>query len=322
MNLRRPRGQARPIVVEKTIGTSGGEPTGRVRRRAPFLVAVAAVAALAGWLAWPQLTLPFSDVAPIVTALQDDVVWVEDGAAVPAGTAQQVRDILGRRPAALIVLAENSAFTARPLDICLAVVDRIDDIELMVSQVGEGFVTQCQGDDLPVLTNTTGFDAGLGYSLDRATRMFEDDIPGQAEQLALLIDSAVKGGRLADTERTFSAPVSAWLAAGGIVVAVIGGAVLLFWGVRSAGRIVVERRRRRVELAARYADADAVVSEAALALLGIDPQDRDRTAAAARLAEDYRAVLDDLEKAGRAEDLVSVEDRARHVLQELREVQR
>lgn len=320
---RDPAGPIRTPGSKPAVG-SAAEPgtTGRRRSTSPFRLALVAGIMLAGWLVWPQITLPFSSVAPIISTLQSDSVFIEDGATVPADTAERVRETLGRRPAAMIVLAQNSAFTDRPLDICTAVADHLDDVEVMVSRVGKGFVTQCQGSDLPVLVDGDGFDAGLGSSLDRMTWMFDDDIPGQAEQLALLMDAAVKGGRLADTERTFSAPATAWLAAGGIVVAVIGGAVLLFWGVRTGGRIVMERRRRRAELTARYADVDAVVSEAALALLDIDPQDPDRTAAAARLAADYRAVLDDLEKADSVDDLASVEDRTRHILRELRGVRR
>lgn len=297
----------------------GGDPPHLAR---VFRIVLVAAILLAGWLVWPQLTLPFSSVAPIVADLRSDAVFVEDGAAVPADTEQRVRETLGRRPAAMIVLREDSAFTDRPLDICTAVVDRLDDLEVMVSQVGRDFVAQCQGSDLPVLTTELRFDAGLGYALDRATQMFDDDIPGQAEQLALVMDAAVKGGRLADTERTFSAPVTAWLAAGGTVVAVIGGAVLLFWGVRAGGRAVVERRRRRAELAARYEDVDAVVAEAALVLLDVDPHDATRTAAAAALAADYRAALDDLDRATTVEDLDRVQHRAAEILSALRQVRR
>ena len=113
----------------------------------------------------------------------------------------------------------------------------------------------------------------LPYSSDEQEKAARDTsraVEGWAARAELtlitvtgLIPAAVKGGRLADRERTSSAPVTAGPAAGGIVVAVVGGAVLLFWGVRSGGRLLVERRRRRAELAARYADADAVVSEAA-----------------------------------------------------------
>lgn len=324
--MSRRRRQPQPPAERPTpalSGESAGGPTGPARRfTGPFRLAVVAALLVAGWLVWPQITLPFSQVAPIVTTLRADSVFVEDGAAVPADTAQRVRETLGRRPAAMVVLAADSAFTDRPLDICTAVVDHIDDVELMVTQVGRGFVAQCQGSDLPVLTDELRFDAGIAYTLDRATRMFDEDIPGQAEQLALVMDSSVRGGRLSDTERTFSAPVTAWLAAGGIVVGVVGGAVLLFWGVRRGSRALVTRQRRRAEFAAGYRDVEAVVSETAMVLLDIDPRDARRTAAAAALAQDYRTVLTDLEAATDAPALDSVRGRAGEILTALRKVNR
>lgn len=319
------RGNHPPRTAAHTDARPSAEDTGigwdrHLRGWSRF--ALVAAIGLAGWLVWPQITLPFSGVAPIVADLQADSVYVEDGADVPADTEQRVRDILGRRPAAVIVLARDSTYSDRPLDICTAVVDRVKDVEVMVTRVGSGFAAQCQGADLPVRIPDVRFDAGLAFSLDIATQMFNDDIPGQAEQLALIMDSAVKSGRLADTERVFRAPVTSWLAAGGIVIGVVGGAVLLFWGVRSGGRAVVARRRRRAEFRSRYEDVEATVSEAALVLLAIDPQDAERTATAAALAGDYRVVLDDLGTAHDADDLARVEQRAADILQALQQAAR
>ena len=323
MNARK-RGRTKTVTAAATI-EPGHVPTREENLQAAARTekglrkgAIIVAAVLAGFLVWPQISLPFSGVAEIVSDLRNDSVFVEDG--VTGVDEQQIREIFGRRPVAIIVLAQDTAYDDYPLDICTKLVDRIDDIELMISQVGDGFVTQCQGDDLPTRGTELGFDAGLGFTLDRATRMFQDDVAGQAEQLALIMDSAVKGGRLGFSERTFRAPFNAWLVAGGTVIGVVGGALLLFWGVRAGSAALVARRRRRAEFGSRYEDVEATVSEAALVLLAVDPRDTRAMAATTGLADEYRAALDDLENAESTADLDALGPRADRILTDLRRV--
>ncbi len=148
--------------------------------RWPVLATVIVGMIVAGFLLWPRVSLLLSPARPIVNSLSQDVLWVDPD--LPTETVDtldvdRIRGIIGQRPLGVVVLgADNHAFD-RPLDACTAVVDRIDDLTVMVIQDGE-LGAGCQGDDVPITDNEFGYDFVFWEMMDRQTAFLHGTTPG------------------------------------------------------------------------------------------------------------------------------------------------
>src|SRR3954466_9293211 len=79
--------------------------------RTAVLVVVIVGLIVAGFVLWPRVSLLFSPARPIVDTLSQDVLWVDPG--VPTGSVDtdRIRDIIGQRPLAVVMLAtDNDSF--------------------------------------------------------------------------------------------------------------------------------------------------------------------------------------------------------------------
>ncbi|MBM9468388.1 hypothetical protein [Nakamurella leprariae] len=256
--------------------------------RAAVILAIIGIGALV-WQQWPRLTLPFSDVAPVVEALDRDSVWLDPDlpdqitGGDPAALADRIRGTIGQRPVVLVALAEDSPMAEKPLGTCTAIESRLDDVLILVSVPEDGgFAAECFGDDIGLQVDDFGFDVRIERELGYSTKYLTDDLRGQAEQLAFTYDGAVRRGDVDDRVRQYPAPARDWLIAGGITAGVVAAAAGGWWGGRRIVAAVAaarERRRRFVDL---RDGLDSALSEIALLLLelGPDAPERHRRSAA------------------------------------------
>jgi hypothetical protein len=287
--------------------------------RRPVLMIIVLGLIVAGFLLWPRVSLLLSPARPIVNSLSQDVLWVDPELpteGVEALDADRIRGIIGERPLGVVVLApDNDAFD-RPLDACTAIVDRIDDLTVMVIQDGE-LGAGCQGDDVPITDNEFGYDFVFWEMMDRQTAFLHGDIPAQVAQLALFYDARVAAGDVEPRTRTFSAPAGQWLLAAGLVLAVTGGVLLLFFGLRRAVLALQRRVERRRRWRAQRDDLDAELQLIALVMLDAEPgdsrQSQRKVHAASAVSADYILVLDDLSNSVQGSDLTSLRQRVQSI---------
>lgn len=289
-------------------------------RRSTVLVIVAIGVIAAGIVLWPRVSLLFSPARPIVNTLSQDAVWVDPELPAEAVDVDRIRGIIGQRPLGIVVLAPDNDSFDRPLAACTAVDSRIDDISVMVIQDGE-LGAGCQGDGVPITHNEFGFDFVFWSMMDSQTAFLKGDIPSQVEQMALAYDARVAAGDLEPSTRTFSAPAGQWALAGGLLLAVTGGVVLLFFGLRRGVVVLQQRLELRRRWRAQRDDLDAALQEIALELLDADPNGRPdaqrRVRAAAAVSTEYIAVLDELSNAGTGTDLAGIRRRVAAIRAEL-----
>jgi len=291
--------------------------------RTPVLVIGILGLIVAGFLLWPRVSLLLSPARPIVNTLSQDVLWVDPELPTEAFDtldADRIRGIIGQRPLGVVVLAPGNDVFDRPLDACTSIVERIDDLTVMVIQDGE-LGAGCQGDDVPITDNEFGYDFVFWEMMDRQTAFLHGDIPAQVEQLALFYDARVAAGDLEPRTRTFSAPAGQWLLAAGLVLAVTAGVLMLFFGLRRVVLALQRRRERRRRWRAQRDDLDAELQLIALIMLDAEPgdsrQSRRNVHAAAAVSADYIMVLDDLSNSVPGADLTSLRQRVQSIRERL-----
>ncbi len=266
---------------------------------------------VAGVFAWPQLTLLFSPTRPIVDTLSHDLVWVDPALPANSVDANRIRGIIGTRPLTVVVLAPGNDTWTRPLDACTDVSDRLDGVFVMVVQHGQ-LGAGCER-DVGIVTNEFGFDFAFWTLMDNTTAFLRGDIAAQTEQLALFYDQQVDSGTLRPTTRTFSAPLTRWLLAVVLVVAVTGGVMLAFWAQRRGVVAFQRRQARRRQWQDSVADINADLQEIALIMLDATPtagaQDRRQLQAAAHISAEYISVLEELEGMKTGTDLTGLRKR-------------
>jgi hypothetical protein len=245
--------------------------------RAAVILAIIGVGALV-WQQWPRLTLPFSDVAAVVAALDRDSVWLDPDLPAeltggdPAALADRIRGTIGLRPVVLVALSEDSPMAEDPLGTCTAIESRIDDVLIVMSVPQDsGFAASCFGDDLGLNRDWFGFDVRVNRELGYTTKFLTGDLRGQAEQLAFTYDGAVERGDVDGRVRQYPAPARDWLITGGITVGVVAAAVAGWWGGRRIVAAVAAARERRRRFADVRDGLDSALSEIALILLELGP---------------------------------------------------
>lgn len=286
------------------------------------IIAVGVVAAVA--LLWPRVSLLFSPARPIVNTLSQDVLWVDPELtpdSIDAVDGPRIRGIIGQRPLAVMVLAPGNDSFDRSLDACTAVTDRIDDLTVMVIQDGE-LANGCQGDKVPITGDDFAYDFAFWQLMDSQTAFLHGDIPAQVEQLALFYDARVASGDLEPQTRTFSAPAGQWALAAGLVAAVTGGVVVLFFGLRRGSVALQRRQAHRRRWRAQRDDLDAELQLIALVMLDAEPsgsrRSRRNVHAAAAVSADYISVLDDLSNSPQGSDLAPLRQRVQSIGDRLR----
>jgi hypothetical protein len=247
-----------------------------------------------------------------VNTLSQDSVWVDPDLPADSVDVDRIRGIIGQRPLGVVVLAPDNDSLGRPLDACTAVVSRIDDITVMVVEDG-GLGAGCQGDDVPITHNEFGYDFVFWSMMDSQTAFLNGDVPAQVEQLAFAYDSRVEAGDLEPRTRTFSAPAGAWALAGGLLLVVTLGVVLVFLGLRRGVIALQSRQERRRHWRAQRDDLDLDLQEIALIMLDAEPTAdtlaTTRTHAAAAVSADYILLLDELSEAPMGSDLTGLRRR-------------
>jgi hypothetical protein len=302
-----------------------GAPLARRRRRWPYVVGVLAVAVVA-IVFRGDLALLFSADRPVVTTLEQDVVYVEPGA--PQVDAAGIRQAFGRRPLAMVVLRPGSALAAHANEVCDSVRDRIDNLIVAVDVGGE-FEYGCESPDVPIVRNAFGWDFVQWEQHDSAVHYLRGDFRAQADQLAARYDADVTDGSLRYQPRTFHQPFSRYLVSGGLLLLVIAGVVALNVGLHRSVRAATEHRAERARWRARRADLDASLSEVAMIMLDLSPptgapnpsppRAADRLA---RLSADYLTALADAEQAEPGGDLSDLEGRVAHLRDRARALER
>jgi len=276
----------------------------------PVIIAIGVI--VAAVVLWPRVSLLFSPARPIVNTLSQDSVWVDPDLPADSVDVDRIRGIIGQRPLGVVVLAPDNDSLGRPLDACTAVVSRIDDITVMVAQDG-GLGAGCQGDDVPITHNEFGYDFVFWSMMDSQTAFLNGDVPAQVEQLAFAYDSRVEAGDLEPRTRTFSAPAGAWALAGGLLLVVTLGVVLVFLGLRRGVIALQSRQERRRHWRAQRDDLDLDLQEIALIMLDAEPTAdtlaTTRTHAAAAVSADYILLLDELSEAPMGSDLTGLRRR-------------
>ena len=149
--------------------------------------------------------------------------------------------------------------------------------------------------------------------MDSQTAFLNGDVPAQVEQLAFAYDSRVEAGDLEPRTRTFSAPAGAWALAGGLLLVVTLGVVLVFLGLRRGVIALQSRQERRRHWRAQHDDLDLDLQEIALIMLDAGPTGdtlaTTRTHAAAAVSADYILLLDELSEAPMGSDLTGLRRR-------------
>lgn len=231
------------------------------------------LAALAGWtvIAWPRLTLPFSPYAPIVHALDTDVLY-DDGVGLSDEQKAGIRGAIGTRPVAMVFLPDDGPSESA---VCKAVSPRIPDVQLIIVKGPDGRYG-CTGDDVPVI-NGSGTDddlRGLAYEIriNAALQLVADPV-AKAQAAALVHDSMVLGGRLADGDRELRTPWAQVLTTVLIVAGVLAGILLLLHLLRWSALYLRARRMRRAEQERLRDDLDDALAELALAVVRATPDD-------------------------------------------------
>ncbi len=255
---------------------------------------------LAGWtwLAWPRLTLPLSSFAPIVHVLDTDVVY-DGGVGLTDQQKQDIRGAIGTRPITMVFLPEDGPDES---DVCRAVSPRIPDVQLVIVKGPDGRYG-CTGDRVPVVPDDGGDLRGLAYEIRiNAALQFVADPVAKAQGVALVHDSLVLGGGLAEQQRSLRTPWFQVLQTLLIVVGVLAGILLLLSGLRWLALYLRARRSRRAQQERDREDLDDALAELALAVVDATPEDPrgaepdDRAAGADRAA----AYVDLLTRARRA----------------------
>lgn len=292
-------------------------------------LAVAVCAGLAIVLAvvvWPRISLAFSPVKPIVHALDSSAVYAGPGA--DAADADQIASIVGTRPLVTIILTGDDItemkLPERPLDICSAVVDYQRDVIAQVILDGD-FAAGCEGDDLPLRTDWFRWDVRFWLQHSNATRLVHGNNADFAQQLAIAYDAEVRGDRVEQAEREFSASAGEISIAVGLVAGVLAGAAVLFLLLRwltLRGFAAADRRRgweyERDEI-------DHQLGDIALTMIGADPQvgpSPPVVTAAADIAPEYSAALADLAGAQPGQELAELAERVAGLHERISEAER
>jgi len=311
---RRARHAEKPTRATTNVWEPPSKPTGWAwlsrRSAVPVIIAIGVI--VAAVVLWPRVSLLFSPARPIVNTLSQDSVWVDPDLPADSVDVDRIRGIIGQRPLGVVVLAPDNDSLGRPLDACTSVVSRIDDITVMVVQDG-GLGAGCQGDDVPITHNEFGYDFVFWSMMDSQTAFLNGDVPAQVEQLAFAYDSRVEAGDLEPRTRTFSAPAGAWALAGGLLLVVTLGVVLVFLGLRRGVIALQSRQERRRHWRAQRDDLDLDLQEIALIMLDAEPTGdtlaTTRTHAAAAVSADYILLLDELSEAPMGSDLTGLRRR-------------
>lgn len=229
---------------------------------------------LIGWtfFAFPRLTLPFSSAGAVVASLDSDVL--HDGVGLTPEQRDGIRGAIGTRPVGIVFVPEDQDDPSL-YQLCTEVGSRLPEIELALVK-GPGGAYGCSGDDVPFLLrdDQTLFGAQAGYEMriNGALSLVADPV-GKAQSLALVHDSMVLSGRLADQERELRTPwvqVVTTLAVVAAVLAAVLGALtgLRWWANYLAAKRA--RRERQEELRDRLDDA---LAELALVVVARTPDD-------------------------------------------------
>lgn len=281
MNARKKTNPRKKANLRKTNGPLGGggpaaagwNPAGRVT------VLWLLILALVGWtvIAFPRLTLPFSVAGPMVAALDSDVLF--DGVGLTPEQRDGIRGAIGTRPVGIVFVPEDQDDPTL-YQLCTAIGERLPDIELALVK-GPGGAYGCSGDDVPLLLrdDQTLFGAQAGYEMriGGALGLVADPV-GKAQSLALVHDSMVLSGRLADEERNLRTPWSQVLTTLLVVGGVLAGVVLALTGLRWATLYLAARtarRQRQEEIRDRLDDG---LAELALVVVDRTPDDPRSTA--------------------------------------------
>jgi len=278
-------------------------------------VAVIVLAVLMVTVVWPAVSFLWSPVRSVVDTLSTSAVYAGPGVAeVDAG---QIASIVGTRPIAEIVLAQDDPLADDALATCEAVTDRLPSLIVQVVVDGD-FETGCEGDDVAFAAGVDAASWDMRFWLEQsyATELAGGDLPELSSQLALAYDAEVIGGRLAKVEREFQPPPHRTLIALSIAAAVVVGTVLLFVLMRLATRWGFATRARRQRWEHRRDEIDGELGDIALIVVMVRPDllsDRKLSTAIGEVAGDYRAALDRLAAAQPGDDLDELARRVRSI---------
>ena len=266
-------------------------PRGRPGIRLRGLLFWSLVLILIGWtvMAWPRLTLPFSDGAQIVQTLDTDVV-ADAGAGLTDEQKDGIRGAIGTRPVVMVFLPDDGP---DEYTLCKSVSPRLPDVQLIIVKDADGRYA-CTGDDVPVINRSSVADdlRGLAYEIriNAALRYVADPV-AKAQAAALVYDSMVNNGKLEPGERELRTP---WAQVGLtllIVVGVLAGILLILIGLRRLALYLRVRRIRRHEQERLRDELDDALAELALAVVGATPDDPRIAGAGADRAAGYADLL-------------------------------
>ena len=248
---------------ETTVATRVPRPASR----GVILALLIGLLAVWTWATWPRLIQPFSASAPVVDALDTDVLYDADGL-----TDEQVagiRGAIGDRPITFAFIPADYPEADR--DLCRGVIRVLPDVQFIIVREGE-FDYACTGDDV----RTTGQDDlhGFAYELELNYALdLLDDPVAQAQAAALTHDNLVQNGKLADEQREFRTPWGDVARTLGVAVGVLAAILLMLFGLRTVSlRSAVRKDRDRRQEQIRD-ELDDALAELALVVVDRSPDD-------------------------------------------------
>lgn len=285
MNARKNARRTRPAREAPASATTPWNPAGR----ATVLWVLSLM--LLGWtfLVFPRLSLPFSSAGAVVAALDSDVLY--DGVGLTPEQRDGIRGAIGTRPVGIVFVPEDQDDPSL-YQLCTEIGSRLPDIELALIK-GPGGAYGCSGDDVPLLLrdDQTLFGAQAGYEMRiNGALGFVSDPVGKAQSLALVHDSMVLSGRLAEQERDLRTPWSQVLTTLALVGAVLAAVLLTLTGLRWWAQYLAVKRARRERQEELRDRLDEALAELALVVVARTPDDP--RSAVGNVAADYVELLD------------------------------
>jgi hypothetical protein len=238
----------------------------------PFALALTACAALAGWALW---TAGLTD-GPVARQVRSSSVYAAPGTGLDTAAAERV---IGNRRLVVILLGPGADLAATCDDVRSAAAGTV----VMLLSGEDSYGCALIGDE------DEDFGKRFTAELTVANGIGQfDDRPLEAVKvMAVNYDSLVRSGTVPDGARVISPSLPRYLAAGGAVAGVLGGALALYATGRRAARVAETRRVRRDAAT----DARTAVSAAAAAVAQqVLDLDRSPRMADPAFAAQYRAL--------------------------------
>ncbi|MFI5845976.1 hypothetical protein ACIA8K_40360 [Catenuloplanes sp. NPDC051500] len=249
----------------------------------PFALALAACAALAGWALW---TGGLAD-GPVARQVRTSSVYAAPGTGLDTAAAERV---IGNRRLVVILLEPGADLPATCDDVRSAAAGTV----VMLFSGDDSYGCALIGDE----DDDFGKRFTAELTVANGVGQFDGRPLEAVKVMAVNYDMLVRSGTVPDGARVISPSLPRYLAAGGAVAGVLGGALALYATGRRAARAAETRRVRRDAATDARTAVSAAAASVAQQLLDLDRSPRMTDAAFAAeyrsLAADYAGLLGDL----------------------------